>query len=61
MAEHPFAAARNEMDPDERKRRLSRVYTILLDLAYIAEKDEQEASEESSHAASEEIPVTAGA
>jgi hypothetical protein len=37
MAEHPFAAARAEMDPDERKRRLSRVYAILPELALQAE------------------------
>lgn len=37
MAEHLFAAARTEIDPDERKRRLSRVYTILPKLAVQAE------------------------
>ena len=49
-----------EIDPEERKRRLSRVYTILLDLAHRSESAEQAGADEPILVAAGDVPATAG-
>ena len=59
MAKRVVILPRIEIDPEERKRRLSRVYTILFDLANRAEAAEQENTDEVARAAACDIPAAA--
>jgi len=60
MAKRVVTMPRIEIDPEERKRRLSRVYTILLDLANRAEAAERGNAGEVVQAAASDIPAAAG-
>ena len=58
MAEPKIMPVRTVIDPKERKRRLSRVYTILLDLAALHEAAERESASIEHSAATEGTLVT---
>ena len=60
MARRVVTLPRIEIDPEERKRRLSRVYTILLDLAAFAEAAERDSAGEPAQATVCDISDTAG-